>query len=146
VQIADAAAERAEPLADELGGQTSRVSVDYLRQRLAEDIFHYDPLLAASVGAEVVQMNEIGVLEVEAMGDAAEFRVGVPTKELESNLLAAVADREVHLAEPALTHAAFERVAVERPLSGSVAELHAGHGNPGGEAQSRIGVQRPLNK
>ena len=51
------------------------------------------------VGAEVVEVDEVGVLEVEALGDAAQFGVGVAAEELERDFLAAVADGEVDLAE-----------------------------------------------
>ena len=104
--------------------------VDDLRERFAEDVLHDDPLVAARVGAEVVEVDEVGVLEVEAVGDAAQFDVGVAAEELERDFLAAVADGEVDLAEPALADAALDRVAVERSLPGAVGELHRGHRKP----------------
>ena len=127
VQVADAASERREPLADEFGRQAVGVAVDDLGERLAEDVLHDDPVLAAGVGAEVVEVDEIGVLEVEAVADAAQLGVGVAAEELERDFLAAVADGEVDLAEPALADAPLEGVAVERPLAGAVGELHRGH-------------------
>ena len=50
--------------------------------------------------------------------------VGVAAEQLQGDLLAAVADGEVDLAEPALADAALDRVAVERPLPGTVGEPH----------------------
>ena len=127
VQVARHRGERREPLADEFGRQAVGVAVDDLGERLAEDVLHHDPLVAARVGAEVVEVDEVGVLEVEAVADAAQFGVGVAAEELEGDFLAAVGDGEVDLAEPALADAPLEGVAVERSLAGAVGELHRGH-------------------
>ena len=72
-------------------------------------------------------MDEVGVLEVEAMGDAAELDVGVAAEELERDFLAAIGDGEVDLAEPALADAALDGVPIQRSLAGAVGEFQSGH-------------------
>ena len=79
-------------------------------------------MIALGVGAQVVEADEVGVLEVEALGDAAQLDVAVAAHQLEGDFLAAVADGEVDLAEAAAADAALERVAVQGPLSGTVGE------------------------
>ena len=106
------------------------MAVDDLGKRLAEDVLHDHPLLAARVGAEVVEVDEIGVFEIEAVADAAELGVGVPAEKLERNFLTAVRDGEVNFAEPALAHAPLEGEAIERPLPGPVSELQSRHCKP----------------
>ncbi len=83
-------------------------------------------LVAAVIGAQIVEVDEVGVLEVEAVGDAAELDVRVAAEQLERDFLAGVADGEVDLAEPALADAAFDGEARQRPLAGAVGESHDG--------------------
>ena len=73
---------------------------------------------------QVVEVDQVGVLEVQALGHAAQLDLGVAADQLEGHFLAAVADGEVDLAEAAAADAALERVAVQGPLSGTVGELH----------------------
>ena len=127
VQVRDAASECAKPFANDFGGKPGRVLVDDVTERFAEDVLHDDPLIAAAVGAEVVEVNEVRVLEVDAVSDSAKFGVGVSAQEFERDFLAAIADGEIHLAERALADAPLEGVAVEWPLTGPIGELHRGH-------------------
>src|SRR5262249_42354419 len=99
------------------------------------------PGVAAAVGLQVVQGDEVGVLQVEALGDAAELDVGVPARhQLQRHLLAAVADPVVDLAEAAAADAALDRVAVQRPLSRTVGEPHL---SPPRETLCRRSVAAP---
>src|SRR5205823_2531859 len=95
-------------------------------QRLAANVFHHHPRVALGVGLQVVERDEIGVLQVEALRDAAQLDVviGAAAQQLERDLLAAVADGEVDLAEAAAADAALQDVAVQRSLPGAVGELH----------------------
>ena len=93
-------------------------------ERLAGDVLHDDPVIALVVGAQVVQVDEVGVLEVQALGDAAQLDLRVAAHQLEGDFLAAVADGEVDLAEAAPADAALERETVQGSLSGTVDELH----------------------
>src|SRR5262249_1006935 len=79
------------------------------------------------VGLEVVEAHEVGVLQVEALGDAAQLHLAVGPQHLEGHFLAAVADAEIHLAEAAPADAALQGVAVQRSLSRTVRELHGTH-------------------
>ena len=106
-------------------------------ERLAGDVFHHDPVIAVGVGLEVVQADEVGVLEVQALGDAAQLDVEVAADQLEGDFLAAVADGEVDLAEAAAADAALEGVAVQGPLSGTVGELHRTPPVPNGPLPAR---------
>ena len=125
------------------------MAVDDLGERLAEDVLHDHPVIAARIAAEVVEVDEVGVLEVEAVGDAAELGVGVAAEKLEGDLLAPIGDREVDLAEAALADAALEGVAVKRPLPGAVGELQSGHRKPRRRWERLSAVPRvhgPLNE
>jgi hypothetical protein len=75
-------------------------------------------------------VDEVRMLEVEAVRDASEFGIGVAAEELEGDLLAAVRDREVDLPESALADTTLEGEAVERSLAGAVGELQSGHRKP----------------
>ena len=74
---------------------------------------------------QVVQVDEVWVLEVQAVADAAKLGVGAAAdEELEGDFLTAVGDGEVDLAKPALAEAALDGEAVERALAPSVGEPH----------------------
>src|SRR5581483_11534485 len=124
VQVADRPGQAEEPLLGEVGRQPAGVAADDLGERLAEDVLHHQPGVAVLVGLEVVDVDEVGVLEVEAVGDAAELDVRVTAEELQRHLLAAVGDGEVDLAEAALADPALDGVPVQRPLAGPVGEPH----------------------
>ena len=100
------------------------MAVDHVFERLAGDVFHDHPLVALLVGADVVEGDQIGVLQVEALRDAAELDVEVAADELERDFLAGVAGGEVDFAEAAPADAALDRVAVQRPRAAGVGEFH----------------------
>src|SRR5262245_21397364 len=81
-------------------------------------------MVAVWVFLEVVEMDEVRMLQVEALVDAAQLNVEILANALESDLLAAVADAEIHLAEPAAADTALDRVPVERLLSGGIEAFH----------------------
>src|SRR5262249_34432695 len=93
-------------------------------QRLAAEILHDDPVIAVGVGADVIEAYEIGVLEVQALGHTPQFNLEIAAHELESDLLASVANGIVHFPEAATADATLGRVALHRPLSRIVSELH----------------------
>src|SRR5438876_640585 len=67
----------------------------------------------------------MGVFEVEALAHAAQFDFQVPTAhELEGYFLAAVTDRIVNFPEATAADAALQGIAIQRPLSRIVDELH----------------------
>ena len=76
--------------------------------------------------ADVVEAEQVGVLEVEALADAAELDVEIAADQLQGDFLAGVADGVVDLAEAALADAALDRVALQRPRAAGVSELAQG--------------------
>ena len=67
------------------------------------------------VGLDVVEGDQVGVLQVEALRDAAELDIEVAADELEGDFFAGVAGGEIDFAETAPADAALDRVAIERP-------------------------------
>ena len=82
---------------------------------------HWSPML---VGADVVQGDQVRVLQIEALRDAAELDVEVAADQLERDFLAGVAGGEIDFAEAAAPDAALDRVAVQRPRAAGVREFH----------------------
>ena len=77
-------------------------------------ILHDDPGLIVVVVLDVVQGDQVGVLQVQALADASQLDVQVALNAFERDFLAGVADGEVDFAEAADADAPFDRVAVER--------------------------------
>ena len=78
-----------------------RIAFDNVFERFAGDVFHDDPLVVGTIGADVVQRDEVRVLQVEALRYAAELDIQVAANELEGDFLAGVAGGEIDLAETA---------------------------------------------
>jgi len=94
-------------------------------QRLTRNVFHDHPVIALGVGAHVVQADKVRVLEVEALGHAAQLDLEVAAAyQFEGHFFAAIADGIVHLAEAAAADAALQGVPVQGPLSRIIDELH----------------------
>ena len=81
-------------------------------------------MVAHLVRANVVEGDQVGVLQIEALRDAAELDFQVAANELERDFLAGVARGEIDLAEPAAADAAFDRVAIQRPRAAGIGKLH----------------------
>ena len=71
---------------------------------------HVSPLSSL---ADVVEGQQVGVLQVEALADAAEFDVEVAADQLQGDFLAGVAGGVVDFAEAALADAALDRIALQ---------------------------------
>src|SRR6516164_1614417 len=69
-------------------------------------------------------MDQVRVLEIEALLDAAQLDVEVAADPFQRHLLAGVADGEVNLAEAAPANAALDRIPGQRLLPAAVCELH----------------------
>ena len=93
-------------------------------QVFAIDVLHHDPAVTLRVGANVVQRDEVGVLQVQALLHAAAFDVEVAANPFERDLFARIAERVIDLAESTALNGAFDRVAVERFRFGAVLEAH----------------------
>src|ERR1043166_9686720 len=125
VQAMDGGGQSGEPLCGEFGGDAVGMPGQDGRERLAGDVLHDEPVVAILVGTYVVKVDEVWVLEVEALRHAAHLDVEVlGMNPLERDFLAAVGDGEIDLAEAAKPDAALERVAGQGMLSGMVGEFH----------------------
>src|SRR5262249_13508569 len=113
-----------EPLARQLDGQSLSVPAEDGVQRVAGDVLHDDPVIAARIGAQVEQPDEVRLLQVEALRHAAQLDLLVVAQQLHRDLLAAIADGKVDLAEAAPADATLERVTIKRTLSRAVGESH----------------------
>ena len=85
-------------------------------QALARHVLHHHPGVAGIVLADVVEAQQIGMLEVEALPHAAEFGIEIAADELQGDFLAGVAGGVVDFAEAAAAHAALDRYS--RPAAG----------------------------
>ena len=90
VQVADGAGQFPEPLLGQFERQALRMPVEHHVKGFAGDILHHDPLIALGVAAEIEERNEVRMLEVQALRDAAKLNVAVAADELERDFLAAV--------------------------------------------------------
>src|SRR5262249_46283783 len=95
-------------------------------ERFAANVFHDEPMIAAFVDFEIVKMNEMSVLQIEALANAAQVDVLMTDEAFEGDFLAAVGEPEIDLAEAARTDAALDRVAGERFVAAAVGERHGG--------------------
>ena len=114
VQVMHAGRDTLEPPGDFCEGHARGVVGDHVLQAGASHVFHHDPALAVVVDLDVPQVNQIGVLEVQTLADAAELDFQIASDSLEGDLFTRVADRKIDLPEAAYAQAAFDRV----PLQG----------------------------
>src|SRR5215471_2396381 len=87
-------------------------------------VLHDDPGVVARRLEDVEDDDEMGVLEVEALADAAQLDVEVLLHQLESHFLAGVGNRQIDLAEATSAEAAPNRVPLDRLGTGSIGEFH----------------------
>src|SRR5206468_1527633 len=83
-----------------------------------------DPGVAQVVVLDVVQVDQIGMLEIEALAHAAQLNFQVPLDVLESQLFAGIAGGEINLAKPAAADTPLDDKAVERPRAAGILKLH----------------------
>ena len=76
------------------------------------------------VGLHVEQVDEIGMLEVQALRHPAQLNILLVLEQLERDLLPGIADGVIDLPEPATVNAAPNREAVNGSRSRQVSELH----------------------
>ena len=143
VQIGHSGRDAVEPDQDLVQRQTLGMIGQFGLQALARQVLHHHPGIAGIVLADVVQAQQVGVLEVEALPHAAEFGIEIAADELQGDFLAGVAGGVVDLAEAAAAHAALDDIAAQRPATAGIQERTAaprpglGHpvlGSPGGMA------------
>ena len=84
-----------------------------------------------TVLTDIEDSDQIRVLEVQALPDAAELRLQIVREQLEGDFLAGVADGVIHLAEPAAMNAPADGEPIHGLRVGGVGEFHYGVGPKG---------------
>ena len=92
-----------------------------LQARLGH-VFHHHPGVALVVLADVVDVQQIGVFQVEALAYAAQFDVEVAADQFQRDFLAGVAGGVIDFAEAALAHAPADGEAGQRARAGGIEE------------------------
>ncbi len=87
VQIGDAVDDPLEPRFHLVLRHPVRIPLDHVLQALAGDVLHHDPGLLPIVVANVVERDQVGMLQVEALADPAEFDIQVAPNSLQRHLL-----------------------------------------------------------
>src|SRR5690606_7603851 len=114
VEVGHPRADATHPAQNLLFGHAVGVALDDRLERLARHVLHDDPLVSHGVGAEVVDGDQVGVLEIEAVSHAPHLDIEIAADELEGDLFTGVARGEVNLAESAATDSTLDGIAVER--------------------------------
>ena len=125
VQIGHAGGDALEPDQDLGQGQALGMIGQFRLQALARHVLHHHPGIAAIVLADVVEREQVGVFEVEALPHAAEFGIEIAADELQGHFLAGVAGGVVDFAEAAAAHAALDGIAAQRPGAAGIQERSA---------------------
>jgi hypothetical protein len=107
-----------------LGVDGVAVSVDLFSQRFPRDELHDDPTLLLFVEADVVDANQIGVPQIQAMANATHFDFEVLLNSLQGNFFARFAFGEINFAKAPRSNATFDDEAIEGSISISILELH----------------------
>ena len=82
-------------------------------QTIARHVFHHYPTVAEFVLFDVEQTDQVGMLEVQALGHAAQFDVEVATDQLQRDFFAGVAGGVIDFTKAAAADAAFDRIAIQ---------------------------------
>jgi hypothetical protein len=82
VQVSHGRANPLEPVERHLRRHPLGILFNLLFQRLARHVLHDDPAILMLVGANVVQRDQVRVLEVQAVRNAAELDLEVPANQL----------------------------------------------------------------
>ena|SRR5438128_1465680 len=109
-----------------LNSQSGGLLIDQLSERRAGDVFHDDEGNAVGIVADVEDRDQVGAFEVHALADAAQLDLLVALDDFQRHFAAAVADGVINLAKSAASHAALDRVAIERTIAMFVSKC--GHG------------------
>ena len=120
VQIGHAGADTVDPGQSLPPAGVPRACGQKILQGLVGDVLHHHPRIAAVVLADIVESQQVRVLQVEALADAAQFDFEVPSDQLRRHVLAGIAGGVVDFAKAALAHAAFDGVAGQGTIAASV--------------------------
>ena len=114
VQIGHAGSDAREPLNRQSAGMPLGMAIDGVFERFARHVFHDHPAVVVLVGFDVVEGDQVGVLEIQAVRDAAEFDVEIAANQFERDFFAGVAHGVIDFAEAAAADASFDRVSGQR--------------------------------
>ncbi len=126
VQVRHPGRDAAEPIQGFGQRHALRIAADRVLERFAVDQLHDDPAVVLIVLADIVQGHQMGVLQVQAVRDAAELDVQVAADQLQGDFFAGIADGEIDLAESPAADAPLDRIALERPGAGGIEEAGLG--------------------
>jgi len=124
MQIGGPCRDAAEPGFDFLLGKAVGIAVDDVLEAGPGDVFHHDPGFPLFVVTDVKEVDEIGVLEIQALADAPELDFEVPLNVLEGDFLAGIAGGEIDFAEATFADAPFDGVPLERARTTGELKLH----------------------
>ncbi len=113
VQIGHAGADAVNPRERLLRRQAGGAIGQHGLQARVGHVFHDHPGVALLVLADVVEIEQVRVFQIEALADAAQFDVEIPPDQFQGDVLAGVAGGVVDFAEAALADAALDRVAAQ---------------------------------
>src|SRR5262249_39729901 len=124
VQVANSRADSVQPGERLRLGNASRMPGQHLIEALPGHVFHDDPGVVVLCLEDVVDEDEMGVLEVQALTDAAALHAEAVLHQLECDFLAAVGNRQIDFAEAAPAEAVPNRVPLDGLRTGSIDEFH----------------------
>ncbi len=89
------------------------IAIDHVLQAFARHVLHDDPAFAQLVVPDVVDGDQVRVLQIQALRDAADLDVQVPLDAFEGDFLAGVAGREIDFAKTTDPHTPLDRVSLQ---------------------------------
>ena len=124
MEVADSGADAVQPVERFLRRHAFWMAGDCLVEAFASHMLHHDPGVAVVRLLDVVKGDEMGMLEVKALADAAQLDMEVSLNQLERDFLAAVGEGMIDLAEAAPADAVLQRIAGQRPIARCMGESH----------------------
>src|SRR5207245_1415259 len=124
VEVADSRTDAVQPVERFLRRHAFRMAGDCLVEAFASHMFHHDPGVAVVRLLDVVKGDEMRMLEVEALADAAQLDMEVSLNQLERDFLAAVRKGMIDLAEAAPADAVLQRISCQRPIARCMGESY----------------------
>jgi hypothetical protein len=100
------------------------MSFDGVAQTEASHVFHNDPTLIGRIEFDVIQPDQVGVFEVQALAYTAHLHFQIALDLFERDLFAGIIDGEIDLAKPADAHSAFDGKTAERLIAISKFKFH----------------------
>ena len=124
VQEAEPIRHPGQPMLHFLDRKTVEMGIEDLREALTRHVFHHDPVIAVGVLLDVKDRDEVGMLQVEALGNSPELHVEVILQKLEGHLLPGISEGIIHLPEASPVNGPLDCVAVKRLRFRLTGEFH----------------------